>query len=46
MEIQLLSHKASPVGLLKSKLCNGYVVASPFGAVLSGLRASMAYGLT
>ena len=40
------SHKASPVGLLKSKLSNGYVVASPFGAVLSGLRASMAYGLT
>jgi hypothetical protein len=40
------SHKASPVGLLKSKLSNGYVVASPFGAVLNGLRASMAYGLT
>ena len=40
------SHKASPVGLLKSKLSNGYVVASPFGAVLSGLRASIAYGLT
>jgi hypothetical protein len=40
------SHKDSPVGLLKSKLSNGYVVASPFGAVLNGLRASMAYGLT
>jgi hypothetical protein len=40
------SHKAWPVGLLKSRSTTGYGIASPFGAVLSGLGASMAFGLT
>jgi hypothetical protein len=39
------SHKAWPVGLLKSRSTTGYGIASPFGAVLSGLGASMAFGL-
>jgi hypothetical protein len=40
------SHKARPVGLLKSRSTTGYGIASPFGAVLSGLGATMAFGLT
>jgi hypothetical protein len=39
------SQKAWPVGLLKSRSTTGYGIASPFGAVLSGLGASMAFGL-
>jgi hypothetical protein len=35
-----------PVGLLKSWTSTGYGVASPFGAVLGGLGATMAYRAT
>jgi hypothetical protein len=40
------SHKAWPFGLLKSRSTTGYSIASPFGAVLRGLGATMAFGLT
>jgi len=40
------SRKAWPVGLLKSGSTTGYGIASPFVAVLSGLGATMAFGLT
>ncbi len=38
-------NRREPVGLLKSLWGAGYGVASPFGAVLSGLGATMAFGL-